>query len=252
MRKYDIAHVQNPRSYYPPTDYKKMDLKALVEKYIKTCAVANGEVAKCSSCKNPCEYGKRAIQLVSNQIYNDPPIPLYGGKTMIEAAKEENMRRRREKEEAKKKEEKEQLKEIEDKMTLKAKPAKRVYLKTEEWWDKSIEYGDQVAYLVNELGFTKTKAKKAIYYYRSKHGLIEGPTVRIEEPIKEVHEEISQHEPTKHNSSNDVLLSTMENKMDELMKLQAEYKANMEKYTKLYNEVKEKIDTLCRAMDIFN
>jgi hypothetical protein len=44
----------------------------------------------------------------------------------------------------------------------------------------------------------------------------------------------------------------MELKMDELMKLQAEYKANIDKYTKLYNEVREKIDTLCKAMDILN
>ena len=247
MRKYDVAYVSNPKSYYPPTDYKKMDLKELVEKYIKTCAVANGKVAVCSTCKTPCEYGKRAVQLISNEVYNDPPIPLYGGKTMIEAAKEENMRRRREKEEA---EQREKLKEIESKVATKATPEKRVYYKTEEWWDKSIEYGDQVAYLVNELGFSKTKAKKAIYYYKSKHGLIEGPTIRIEEPVKET--PIETPIPVKRDSSNDVLLSTMELKMDELMRLEAEYKANIDKYTKLYNEVKEKIDTLCKAMDIFN
>lgn len=249
MRKYDIAYVQNPKSYYPPKDYKKMDLKELVETYLKTCAIANGRVSECSSCAHPCDYGKRAVQLVSNQIYNDPPIPLYGGKTMIEAAKEENMRRRKEKEEA---EQKKQLKELEEKMTSKATQEKRVYYKTEEWWDKSIEYGNQVEYLVKVLGFTKTKAKKAIYYYKSKHGLIEGPTVRIEEPAKVEEETVKPTEPVKRDTSNDVVLSTMELKMDELMKLQAEYKANIEKYTKLYNEVKEKVDTLCRAMDILN
>ena len=252
MRKYDVAYVPNGKNYYPPVDYKKMNLKELTDKFIRTCAVANGNVSACSLCSNPCEYGKRAIQLKCNQVYNDPPIPLYGGKTMIEAAKEENMRRRREKEEAKKKETEKQSKEIEDKMTLKAKPEKRVYVKTEEWWDKSLEYGDQVAYLVNEMGYTKTKAKKAIYYYRSKHGLLEGPTVKIEEQVKEIPEVKQEPEQEKRDNTNDILLSTIESKMDELMRLQSEYKANAEKYTKLYNEVKEKIDTLCKAMDIFN
>ena len=250
MRRYDIAYVPNPKNPYPPKDYKKMDLKELTDTYLKTCAISNGQVVACSVCAHPCDYGKRAIQLVSNQVYNDPPIPLYGGKTMIEAAKAENMRRREEKEKA---EQKEKLKEIEAKVALRAE--KREYYKTEEWWDKSIEYGDQVAYLVNELGFSKTKAKKAIYYYKSKHGLIEGPTVKIEEPVKETPTEkvvTEPSEPVKRDTSNDVVLSTMELKMDELMKLQAEYKANIDKYTKLYNEVREKIDTLCKAMDILN
>ena len=95
MRKYDIPHVANPRiNYYPVKELGEMTLEEIVKKYIKTCGKADGNVAVCSKCKTPCEHGKRAIQLLANKIYDNPPIPLYGGKTMIERAKEENMKRR--------------------------------------------------------------------------------------------------------------------------------------------------------------
>ena len=94
MRKDGIPYVQNPRGFYPPIDMNKLSLSELKQKFIKNCGKANGDVSVCSRCKTPCAEGKRAIQLVANQVYNDPPVPLYGGKTLIERAKEENMQRR--------------------------------------------------------------------------------------------------------------------------------------------------------------
>ena len=97
MRKYDVAYVPNgPVNYYPVKDLETMTLEEIVKKYIKTCGKANGSVAICSQCKSPCREGKRAIQLLANKVYDDPPIPLYGGKTLIERAREENMKRREE------------------------------------------------------------------------------------------------------------------------------------------------------------
>lgn len=241
MRRSDIAYVPNPKNYYPPVDYKKMSLEELKKTYLANCAKAHGDVSICSKCQNPCEHGKRAVQLVANEIYNDPPIPLYGGKTLIERAKEEN-RLRREKE-AQKTEAPEVKKEEKPEKKKRGK-----YLRGDEWWKASIEYGDQVAYLVNELGYSKTKAKATIYSYRSRHGLVGTPVV-AEKPKETVESEpvMEQNAP-----KNDIILATMEQKLAELMKLQDEYKKQAEKYTKLYNEAKEQSDVLCRAIEMFS
>ena len=252
MRHSDIPYVKNPPAYYPPVDYKKMNLKELIEKYIKACGKANGSVSVCSQCKSPCEHGKRAIQLVANEVYNDPPVPLYGGKTLIERAKEENMLRR-EKEAA----EKANVLTAEKKETKEPEKKKRgEYLRGDEWWKASLEYGDQVEYLINKYGYSRTKAKTTIYRYRSRHGLvgtpmgekIEGPTVKMEpEPIKE--------EPTKEvpkvSAKNDILISTMEQKLSDIMKKQEEYKKLADKYQKMYADAKEQADVLCKAIEMF-
>lgn len=247
MRRDGIPYVKNPSVLYPPVDYKKMDLKELTEKYIKACAKANGAVSTCSLCATPCEYGKRAVQLVANQIYNDPPIPLYGGKTLIERAKEEN-KLRKEKEAIDKKQE--------------DKPKKRApYLRGDEWWAESLKYGDQVEYLEKEYGYSKTKAKATIYRYRSRHGLAGSPNTPAELEAKNTPEKkdeeviIQTAEPVKEENKpavkGDVVVSTMELKLNELIKLQDEYKSKAEEYMKLYNQAKEQVDTLCKAMELF-
>lgn len=95
MRTFDIPYVKQPaKTYPPPVELKDMSLGEIKKIHISTCAKANGDVSKCSKCNTPCDPGKRAIQLVANQVYNDPPVPLYGGKTLIERAQAENKRRR--------------------------------------------------------------------------------------------------------------------------------------------------------------
>ena len=95
MRTFDIPYVKQPaKTYPPPVELKDMSLGEIKKIHISTCAKANGDVSKCSKCNTPCVPGKRAIQLVANQVYNDPPVPLYGGKTLIERAQAENKRRR--------------------------------------------------------------------------------------------------------------------------------------------------------------
>lgn len=248
MRHDGIPYVKNPQNYYPPIDYKKLPLKELVEKYIKPCAKAGGNVSVCSKCQNPCEYGKRAIQLVANEVYSDPPVPLYGGKTMIERAKEENMLRRaeREKIEAEKQKAEEEVKQ---------EKKKRAYTKDDDWWEKSLEYGDQVEWLIKEHHLSKTQAKKKVYMYKYNHPEViqkkeeaknESPVVKCEPVVVKTEE---AHTPSK---TNDIVILTMEQKLAELMHLQEEYKANMEKYTKLYNETKEQTDILCKTMEMFS
>ena len=241
MRRSDVAYVQNPAVYHPPVDYKKLPLKELVDKYIKMCGKANGQVSVCSKCQSPCEYGKRAVQLLSNEVYNDPPIPLYGGKTLIERAKEENMLRRQKKEEEEKK---------------MKRHSTRSLVTDDNWYENSLASGDQTKWLMSNYGLSKTQAKKKIYNYRQNHPDKVAAAQKAEEPAKEAVQEpvreITEEPVVVEKKSNDLLVLTMEQKMAELMKEQEDYKALMEKYTKLYYEAKEKVDVLCKAMDMFN
>ena len=166
MRRDGIPYVQNPKGYYPPIDINKLSLDEIKTKFLKYCAKSSGDVSVCSKCKTPCTEGKRAIQLLANKIYNDPPIPLYGGKTLIERAKEENEKRRASQE----------VKKIEEKMELHAEPVKenvtkkRDYFKSDEWWELSLEAENQVQWIVDNLGVSKTQAKKKIEYQKKDVG----------------------------------------------------------------------------------
>jgi len=235
MRKYDVAYVPNgPMSYYPVKDLQDMTLDEIINKYIKTCAKANGSVSVCSKCQSVCREGKRAIQLIANEVYNDPPIPLYGGKTMIEKAREENMKRRQKMEAEKNGTPIEQ---------------KREYIKWDGWWEESVASGDQIKWIMTNMGLTRAKAKKKIYQYKWAHGLTKEETVK-EKPVEE-----KQVEEPKTIS----LDANIETKLNELMKKQESHKKEMDRYMSLYNKEKEaydaiahKIDVLCSAIDIVN
>ena len=217
MRKYDIAYVPNGvNSYYPPKDMNDMSLEEIKRKYITCCAKANGDVSVCSKCQTPCREGKRAIQLLSNEVYNDPPIPLYGGKTLIEKAREENLRRRENKE-----------------------TKQRIIW--ENWWEESLASGDQVSWIMKNMGLPRDKAKKKIYQYKWAHGLSDGERKK---KVKEVEKQVDVN---------------LEAKLEQLMREQESHKKKMEEYMELYNKekaeyekYKEKADILCSAMDILN
>ena len=242
MRRDGIPYVQNPAKYYPPIDINKLTLDEIKKKFIKTCGKANGNLSVCSKCTTPCNEGKRAMQLLANEIYNDPPIPLYGGKTLIECAKEENMKRRAEKEQA----EAEKKKAEEE---VKTEKKKRKYIKIENWYEESLASGDQVQWVCDNYGVSKTQAKKKIYNYKLMHGLTEtqqGPVVKTE-PVVE--------KPI----SLDIKDEKIENKLEALLKLQEEHKKAMAEYMKLYEQakaeyekIKHKTDILCSALDILN
>lgn len=272
MRKYDIPHVANPRiNYYPVKELGEMTLEEIVKKYIKTCGKADGNVAVCSKCKTPCEHGKRAIQLLANKIYDNPPIPLYDGKTMIERAKEENMKRR----EAEKNGELLPVnsdnmstlfnaleKAKQDALGKEApqpkKESKKAKIKRGEWWEPSLESGDQVQWLIDNMELSKTQAKSKIYQYKWAHGMIETKNKKEEQKVETKpqaelpKEEIKQEEPKIENGS-------IETKIEWLMHQQTKLEKEMAEYQKLYDEskakyekIKQKIDILCSAMDILN
>ena len=229
-----IARVlRQPAQYYPAKELQDMSLEEITKKYIRTCGKANGQVSVCSKCQSPCAEGKRAIQLVANKVYNDPPIPLYGGKTLIQKAQEENMRRREQMEKEKAKEE---------------KPKYKKYMRWEGWWEESLASGDQVKWIMDNMDLTRTKAKNKIYMYKYTHGLITVP--EIKEPVVTPASEVKIEKTTDAN---------IESKLDVLLKKQEEYKNEMIKYQNLYNEaqkkyeeIKKKADILCSAMDILN
>ena len=244
MRKDGIPYVQNPRGYYPPIDMNKLSLSELKQKFIKNCGKANGDVSVCSRCKTPCAEGKRAIQLVANQVYNDPPVPLYGGKTLIERAKEEN-KQRREAEEAKKVTE--EIKKIESEIGSKAK---RKYLKSDEWYEEAKKSGDPVKWLMDNYDCSRTQARKKVYYQETKEQK-EIPVVKSEpkiEPEVKTDPKIKEEVP----KSEDLVTKTLEQKIDSMTKKQAEYKAKMEEYSKKYEEITTKINVLFEAMCVMD
>ena len=248
MRRDGIPYVQNPKSFYPPVDIQKLTLEELKAKYLKLCGKSNGNLSVCSKCKTPCPEGKRAIQLLANEV-NDDKIPLYGGKTMMEMAKADTKRNREEAEAKKLAEAMELHSESKTKESSEEKPKKRRYIKGDEWWEQSLAYGNQVEYLIKEFGLSKTQAKKKIYSYKVNNNISDRPAMP---QLKTPDPEPVKVDEYKEKSSNDLVTRTFEIKIDELMKLQTEYKAKAEEYNKKLKEVTEQIDVLCKAMDVFD
>ena len=252
MRKDGIPYVPNGvyNPPFPAVPLQDMTLEEIKKKYLKTCAKSQGNPAVCSKCPTPCAEGKRAIQLLANQVYNDPPIPLYGGKTLIEKAREENIIR---------KQKSEQKKEEEKKM-----PKEKQYI--DNWYEESLASGNQLAWIMEKYNMTKTQAKKKVYSYRYRNGLTnkeyftkgQGNTPPVVENPEKVRASIVV--PEKQQNENIVNDSeTIESKIDNLMKKQTEYKHEMDEHYKAYLLAKEtyesfskKIDVLCSAMDIMN
>jgi len=268
MRRDGIPYVPNPPVHqFPVKELQDMSLAEIKKVHIKTCGKADGNVSVCSKCKTPCKAGERAVQLLANEIYNDPPIPLYGGKTLIERAREENMKRR---ENMNNKEMSPLAKAISEAgvnpdgtVNLKEKK-KRNYIFWEGWWEESLASGDQVKWLMDKMNLTKAQAKKKIYQYRWYKGLNKE---KNEEPKEEMipvktdkgEVEINYDQHLKEELKEEVHVSPLESKLEALMKQQEEYKKEMEKYKTLYEEaqakydaVKQKTDILCNAMDILN
>ena len=239
MRKYDIPYVQNvPAQYYPAVPLQEMTLEEIKQKHIKTCAKANGDVSECSRCKSPCPEGQRATQLVANMIYNDPPIPLYGGKTLIEKAKEENMKRREEKEK------------IEE--SKKVTKNKRIYI--DGWYEQAMASADPVAWVMEAYACSKTKAKQKIYCWKNRH-----PEANETHPEESETPVIKETQESQTQPKIETKKDKFEVKLEALMKQQEEQKKAMDEYMKLYQQakveyekIKQKTDVLCNALDILD
>lgn len=254
MRKYDIPYVQRgPATYYPVIPLEDMSVKEIVDKYIKTCAKANGQVSACSKCQSPCKEGKRAIQLLANQVYNNPPVPLYGGKTLIEKAREQNMERRKQMDE-------EKVEANAEEKPQKRERGRRPEVPFDGWYEVAMNSGDPFKWLMTEMGITKTQAKKKIYQYRYRAGLTGDGNKSIIEKHEDQKEEVEPVEtkeevkPVEKPAENSI-----EAKLEMLMKQQEKHKKKMDEYMELfkkekeeYDKIKQKTDILCNAMDILN
>ena len=247
MRRDGIPYVSNGvyNPPYPAVPLQDMTLEEIKKKYLKMCAKAQGDPAVCSKCPTPCAEGKRAIQLLANQVYNDPPIPLYGGKTLIEKAREENMLRKQK---------------LEQEKDEKKVPKERQY--EEDWWEDSLQADDQTEWIMQKFNMTKTQAKKKIYSYRYRHGLTDKTykTKNRNKPVEEVEEVVAPAEEVRQTIVQETPEpNRIESKIDALMRKQAEYKQSMDEYYKEYlvmkdeyDKLSQKIDVLCSAMDIMN
>lgn len=258
MRKYDIPYVQNVAGShpFPIKELEDMSLEEIVQKHIKTCGKANGNVAICSQCKSPCKQGKRAIQLLANQVYDDPPIPLYGGKTLIERAKEENMKRRQEMEKSNMSSLAKAIKEVKEAEKTEKKATRKKLDLGENWWEESLASGDQVKWIMDRTNLSKTQAKKKIYqheWYKNK--------VKEENKAENTKEVRAENGPVIRIEEKPIVAqdSSLESKLEDLLRKQEEFKKEMEKYQALYKEaerkyedIKKKTDILCSAMDILN
>lgn len=274
MRTYDIAKVPNgPYNPYPAVPLQDMTLDEIKKKYIRICPKAYGDVAKCSKCESPCREGKRAIQLVANSVYNDPPIPLYGGKTLIERAKEENIKRRAELEKA---EEEKKKAEEELKKEKEAKPKRKGRAPAiEGWYDKAYESPDPLKWIMDTFNLSKAKARQKVYAHQHVH-----PELRTTKPLwpadqkkveagrkggmteKTVRVEngpVIKTETPKEASKTGSALESYEDKISTMVKLQDEYKQKAEEYQKkaeeyqkMYLELKAKVDTVFEALNILD
>lgn len=266
MRHYDIPYVKNgPANYYPPVNIQDLSLEELKAKYLKTCGKCNGDPSVCSKCSTPCDYGKRAVQIIANQVYNDPPIPLYGGKTMIQKAQEQNMQRR----EALRRKEEEEKKANENKPEeLVVKKRKDGTVIIENWYEKAIASDDPIAWIMNAYNCSKTKAKQKIYVWRNTHPETKAETEAILASLRKANKENSEAATEKEtevpakeesNEQEHKTDSNIESTLEKLMHRQEEYKKSMDKYLKLYEQAKEeyekikhKTDILCCAIDIIS
>ena len=208
MRKYDIPYVRRgPATFNIPKPIEELSLEELKHKFIRTCGKANGNIKYCSEqCKTQCSEGKRAIELTES-------IPLYGGKTLIEKAREENAKRKEEKK-------------------------NKDYIRWDGWWEESLASGDQVKWIMTNMGLDRAHAKKKIYQYKWYHGIKDSKENKEERTLKD---------------------SSLEEKLEQLMNEQEKHKQKMNEYMTLYykekeeyDKYKEKADILCNAMDILN
>lgn len=263
MRTYDIPYVKNAGtgSYMAPAKLEDLDLRTIVKTYL--CGKSQGKISECMKCKAQCAYGKRALELAFPELNHAfAPAPLIDGKTIIEHAKEEAAQKRAQAAEAK----------------TEAKPAEKKKSKRtiiENWYDKAYESGDPLKWIMDAFNINERKAKQKVYEYQYRHPEVKeakpmwGKKTKAEPETKPVEtkpvatqpaeakpaEPVAQKEEIKEETKvekDDSLLAPLEEKINFLMNLQAEYKDKYEHYQKLYQATKTKVDALYEALNILN
>lgn len=257
MRKDGIPYVPNG-VYNPPVakPLEEMDLQDLVKGHLRTCAKSNGALSVCRTCSSKCIYGQRALDLYEGRVSV--------GSETIRPEETILYRMRKAQEEMRKAQEEAMQK----KETVFIKPGKIII---DDWYEKATQSEDPVKWVMDTFNISKTKAKNKIYQYKyrmkkknseekkeeveeEKHEEIKTDVEEKKEEVKKapVSEERTEEKKEEKKESNDIVYKTMEEKIDRMMKRQAEYKELMNKYAGLYKEVSEQIDVLCKALDVFD
>lgn len=250
MRKDGIPYVPNG-VYNPPVakPLEEMDLQDLVKGHLRTCAKSNGALSVCRTCSSKCIYGQRALDLYEGRVSV--------GSETIRPEETILYRMRKAQEEA-----------MQKKGTIFIKPSKIII---DDWYEKANQSDDPVKWVMDTFDISKTKAKNKIYQYKyrmkkknseeKKEEVKEENPEEVETIVEEKKEEVkkvsvseerTEEKKEEKKESNDIVYKTMEEKIDRMMKRQAEYKELMDKYAGLYKEVSEQIDVLCKALDVFD
>lgn len=258
MRTYDIPYVKNVNNdnYVTSAKLEDLDLRTIVKTYL--CGKSQGRISECMKCKAQCAFGKRALELAFPELNHAfGPAPTVNGKTMIELAKEEAAQKRTAED-----------KPAETKPEEKKKKTKRVVI--DNWYDKAYESDDPLKWIMDSFNITERKAKQKVYEYQYRHpelketkpmwGKRDKPaeakpadTQNMKEAVKEeVKVEMKAEVKPAEGEKNDLLLAPLEEKINFLMNLQAEYKDKYEHYQKLYQATKTKVDALYEALNILN
>ena len=264
MRTYDIPYVKNVSNdnYVTSAKLEDLDLRTIVKTYL--CGKSQGRISECMKCKAQCAFGKRALELAFPELNHAfGPAPTVNGKTMIELAKEETAQKRAAEKPAEKPVEQPVEQPAKDK-----KRAKRVVI--DNWYDKAYESDDPLKWIMDSFNINERKAKQKVYEYQYRHpelketkpmwGKRDKPAETKPAEAKETKEEAQEEVKVEmkaevkpaEGEKNDLLLAPLEEKINFLMNLQAEYKDKYEHYQKLYQATKTKVDALYEALNILN
>lgn len=265
MRTYDVAYVKNPA---PPSipmaqNIDEIDLKTLVRNYL--CGKSQGKISECMKCPAPCAYGKRALELAYPKPDEENPYPRYN-KSLIELAREENEKKREAAQKsATSSPEKQANKEAE----------KKKRIPVEEWYYKAYESDNPLQVVMNTFGLNEKKAKMKVYEAWHRHPELkekplwqpknnetkdsDGSNQEAKPETKPEMKPETKPAATPETapvattgSKKDELLGPLENKINDLMNQQEEYKSKYEHYLKLYNETTSKVNALYDALTILN
>ena len=250
-----------------------LSLQEITRNYL--CGKAQGKVSVCMKCQAKCAYGKRAIELTIGPQRATSGVPYEG--SMLQKARADaklsrsfenatlNAHFETEKPVAKA--------EVPEEKKEESAKKKRKNADPDGWFEESLLAPDQIAWVMEKFGKSRTQARKKIYMYKYLHPEAKELKVSAKNPV-EVKEEPVDSSPVgkeevceaskekKMETLDDVYLAkVMERKLESLMNQQESLEAEIKKYREEYErqikepnekllKVRGQIDVLCKTMDI--
>ena len=215
-------------SFVPPSDeeIEKMDLIDVRRNVMKWCQVSNGAIGPCRECKHKCKAGKWAIEL-----YDRTAVPKTGGPEVSKTISDN-----------KKVDESAEREEIEmPAYTDSGSP-------TAEWYIAAYASGNPVGYCQHHFNLSIQKAKKKLYMYEYNHfGKLKNKTKTEESPrIQNPAIELQQTEVDEDFS----LKNDLVQKKEALIKIQEQYKAQLDDLNEKLRKVTNQIDAIAMCLEL--